>query len=142
MGFFVIGWDEDSSETYRRTLEFCDEMNIIPFILTLVPMPGSKIYDEYINYGRIFTELSWDHYGGESIVFKHPTMSSEEMHEMNAQVLQEGYSMGRVLARTFHTVKKRPSLGVAMNSFFTQTSLKKSFREQLKKENSQKESWP
>jgi hypothetical protein len=40
--------------------------------------------------------------------------------------------MGRVLARTFHTVKKRPSLGVAMNSFFTQTSLKKSFREQFK----------
>jgi len=34
MGFFVIGWDEDSPETYRRTLEFCDEMNIIPFILT------------------------------------------------------------------------------------------------------------
>ncbi len=56
------------------------------------------------------------------------------MYELNAQVLHEGYSMGRVLARAFHTVKKRPSLGVAMNSFFTQTSLKKSFREQLKKE--------
>jgi hypothetical protein len=78
------------------------------------------------------TNLSWDHYGGESIVFKHPTMSSEKMYEMNAQVLQEGYSMGRVLSRTFHTVKKRPSLGVVMNSFFTQTSLKKNFREQFK----------
>ena len=117
-------------------------MNIIPFILTLVPRPGSKIYNEYLDRGRIFTELSWDHYGGESIVFKHPTMSSEEMHELNAQVLQEGYSMGRVLAKTFHKVKKRTSLSVAMNSFFTQTSLKKSFREQFKKENSQKESWP
>ena len=132
MGFFVIGWDEDSPETYRRTLDFCDEMNIIPFILTLVPMPGSQIYDKYLEQGRIFTELSWDHYGGESIVFKHPTMSSEEMYEMNARVLQDGYSMGRVLSRTFHTVKKRPSLGVAMNSFFTQSSLKKSFREQFK----------
>ena len=64
--------------------------------------------------------------------WKHPTMSSEEMYEMNAQVLHEGYSMGRALVRTFHTVKKRSSLGVAMNSFFTQTSLKKSFREQFK----------
>jgi len=59
-------------------------------------------------------------------------MSPSEMHKMNAQVLNEGYSMGRVLSRTFHAVKKRPSLGVAMNSFFTQTSLKKSFREQFK----------
>ena len=132
LGFFVIGWDKDTPESYRRTLDFCDEMNIIPFILTLVPMPGSQIFDEYLDQGRIFTELSWDHYGGESIVFKHPTMSSEEMYEINTQVLHEGYSMGRVLARTFHTVKKRPSLGVAMNSFFTQTSLKKSFREQFK----------
>jgi hypothetical protein len=132
LGFFVIGWDKDTPESYRRTLDFCDEMNIIPFILTLVPMPGSQIFDEYLDQGRIFTELSWDHYGGESIVFKHPTMSSEEMYEINTQVLHECYSMGCVLARTFHTVKKRPSLGVAMNSFFTQTSLKKSFREQFK----------
>jgi radical SAM superfamily enzyme YgiQ (UPF0313 family) len=132
LGFFVIGWDEDSPETYRRTLDFCDEMNIIPFILTLVPMPGSKIYDEYLAQERIFTELSWNHYGGESIVFKHPTMSPEEMFKENSQVLYEGYSLGRVLSRTFHTIKKRPSLDVALNSFFTQTSLKKSFREQFK----------
>jgi len=59
-------------------------------------------------------------------------MSPEEMYELNAQVLHVGYSMGRVLSRTFHTVKKRPSLGVAMNSFFTQTGLKKGFREQFK----------
>ena len=54
------------------------------------------------------------------------------MYEMNTQVLHQGYSIGRILSRTVHTVKKRPSLGVAMNSFFTQTSLKKSFREQFK----------
>ena len=132
LGFFVIGWDEDSPETYRRTLDFCDEMNIIPFILTLVPMPGSRIYDEYLAQERILTELSWNHYGGESIVYKHPTMSSDKMFEENSQVLHEGYSLGRVMTRTFHTFKKRPSLDVAMNSFFTQTSLKRSFREQFK----------
>ena len=35
MGFFIVGWDEDTSETYRRTLDFCDECNLIPFIFTL-----------------------------------------------------------------------------------------------------------
>ena len=106
MGFFVIGWDEDSPETYRRTLDFCDEMNIIPFILTLVPMPGSKIYDEYLDQGRIFTELSWNHYGGESIVFKHPTMSSEEMFEGNSQVLQKGTAWAVFCPELFIQSKK------------------------------------
>ena len=129
MGFFVIGWDEDTLETYRRTLDFCDEMQIIPFILTLAPMPGSPIYDEYLEQGRIFTELSWDHYGGDSVVFKHPTMDPKEMFDLNSRVMQEGFSMGRILSRTFHTLRNRPSFGVALNSFFTQLGLRKAFRQ-------------
>ena len=132
LGFFVIGWDEDTPQSYRRTLDFCDEMSIIPFILTLTPMPGSQIYDEYLDQGRIFSELSWDYYGGESVVFNHPRMSPDEMYELNAEVMHDGYSMGRILSRTFHTLKKKPSLGAALNSFFTQRSLKNSFRQQIK----------
>jgi radical SAM superfamily enzyme YgiQ (UPF0313 family) len=130
MGFYVIGWDEDTTETYRRTLDFCDEMQIIPFILTLAPMPGSPLYDEYLEQGRIFTELSWDHYGGDSVVFKHPMMDPQEMLDMNSRVLQKGFRMGRILSRTIHTFRNRPSLGVALNSFFTQLGLRKAFRQQ------------
>ena len=133
MGFFVIGWDEDTPETYRRTLDFCNEMQIIPFILTLAPMPGSPIYDEYLEQDRIFTELSWDDYGGDSVVFKHPTMDPQEMLDMNTKVLQEGFRMGRILNRTFHTLRNRPSLGIAMNSFFTQLGIRKSFRHQFER---------
>jgi len=68
MGFYIVGWDEGTWGTYQHTLEFCDEMNIIPFILTLVPMPGSQTYDDYLREGKIYTELGWNHYGGESIV--------------------------------------------------------------------------
>ena len=128
MGFFVIGWDEDTPETYRRTLDFCDEMKIIPFILNLAPMPGSPIYDEYLEQGRIFTELSWDHYGGDSVVFKHPTMEPKEMYDLNSQVLYEGFSMGRILNRTLHTLRNRPSFGFLLNSFFTQIGIRKTFR--------------
>ena len=131
MGFFVIGWDEDTPETYRRTLDFCNEMQIVPFILTLAPMPGSPIYEEYLEQGRIFTGLSWAHYGGDSVVFKHPTMDPQEMFDLNSQVLQEGFRMGRILGRTIHTFRNRPSVGVALNSFFTQLGLRKSFRHQF-----------
>jgi radical SAM superfamily enzyme YgiQ (UPF0313 family) len=133
LGFFVIGWDEDSPDMYRRTLDFCDEMKIIPFIFTLTPMPGSPIYDEYLEQGRILTELTWDAYGGDAVVFKHPTMDPEKMYALNSQVLREGFSMGRILRRTFSTFRHRPSAGVALNSFFTQLGMGKAFRQQIEK---------
>ena len=131
-GFFIIGWDEDTPDVYERTLDFCDEMKLIPFILTLTPMPGSPIYDEYLEQERIRTELSWNAYGGDAVVFKHPIMDPEEMYELNMHVLREGFSMVRMLSRTWHTLKNRPSLGVALNSFFTQLGIRRAFRQQFK----------
>ena len=126
-GFFVIGWDEDTPETYQRTLEFCDECNVTPFIFTLNPMPGSQIYREYLEQGRILTDEPWDHYGGGFVVFKHPTMSAEEMFNMNGKVMLEGYSMGRILKRTLSMIKTQPSPGMIMASFFTQLGMKKAY---------------
>ena len=134
MGFFVVGWDEDTADTYQRTLEFCDEMKIIPFIFTLVPMPGSQIYKEYLEEGRIINDLPWNHYGGESVVFKHPKMETKDMYEQNTKVLHDGFSMGRILSRTLHTFRNRPSVGFGMSSFFTQLGTRKLFRAQFKHE--------
>ena len=128
LGFFVIGWDQDTPDTYRRTLEFCDECNIVPFIFTLMPTPGSQVYKEYLEQGRIDTDRPWDHYGS-YIVFKHPTMSEEEMLRLNAEVMTEGYSMGRILKRTLWALKDRASLDFAKTLFFTQLGLRKSYRE-------------
>jgi radical SAM superfamily enzyme YgiQ (UPF0313 family) len=133
MGFFVIGWDEDTLDTYRRTLDFCDETKILPMILTLAPMPGSPIYEEYLAQGRILTELPWDRYGGEAVVFRHPTMSPVQMQAENNRVMQEGFTWGRIFSRTWHTFRHRPALGVAMNSFFTQMGMKKAFEYRLGK---------
>jgi radical SAM superfamily enzyme YgiQ (UPF0313 family) len=129
LGFFIIGWDEDTPETYRRTLDFCDECNVIPFIFTLTPMPGSQIYREYVQQGRLLADHPWDHYGGGYIVYKHPTMSEQEMFDLNAEVMREAYSMGRILKRTLQALRYRFSLNVATSSFFTQLGLRKAYRQ-------------
>jgi len=129
MGFFIIGWDEDTVETYQRTLDFCDECNIIPFIFTLTPMPGSQIYQEYLKQGRILTDRPWDHYGGGYVVYAHPTMSEGEMIDINGKVMKEGYSTGRILKRTLQAVSNRKSIDVAMSSFFTQKGLREAYRQ-------------
>ncbi len=126
-GFFVIGWDGDTVETYRRTLDFCDECGIVPFIFTLRPMPGTRIYREYLEQGRILTSLSWEAYGGPSTVFRHPAMSLEEMLDANEDVMRRGYSTGRILSRTLRAVRHRPSLATARISLFTQLGLRKAY---------------
>ncbi|NVM23435.1 MAG: B12-binding domain-containing radical SAM protein [Desulfobacterales bacterium] len=128
-GFFIIGWDEDTQETYRRTLDFCDECNIVPFIFTLTPMPGSRIYQEYLEQGRIIADRPWDHYGGGYVVYRHPTMSEEEMIELNAEVMMEAYSTGRIVKRTLLAVRHRFSIDIATSSFFTQLGLRKAYRQ-------------
>jgi radical SAM superfamily enzyme YgiQ (UPF0313 family) len=129
MGFFVIGWDDDTQDTFRRTLDFCDESKIIPFIFTLTPMPGSRIYAEYLEEGRIFPDVSWDDFGGGAIVYRHPTMSSQEMLEAAGTVMRKGYSIGRILSRTLLSVRYRWSSKFAMTSFFTQMGIRKSYRQ-------------
>ncbi|MBZ5513319.1 MAG: radical SAM protein [Acidobacteriia bacterium] len=128
-GFFVIGWDEDTRETYRRTLDFCDEGGITPFIFTLTPMPGSQIYREYLDQGRILLDRSWDYYGTGRIVYRHPNMSAEEMFDLNGEVMRNGYSMGRILKRAIQAFRYRPSLDVIEDSFFTQLGVRKAYRQ-------------
>jgi len=132
MGFFIVGWDEDTLDDYWRTLDFCDEMKIIPFIFTLTPMPGSQVYQEYLKSGRLFTDLSWDHYGGEAVAYAHPLMDPEDMRRTNAQVMHKAYSLSRILSRTAHTLKNKFSMDSALNSFFTQMGLRKGYRQQYR----------
>lgn len=128
-GFFVIGWDDDTAETYHRTLEFCDECGITPFIFTLTPMPGSQIYREYLGEGRIYSDRAWDYYGTGRIVYRHPAMSEQEMFERNAEVMTEGYSTRRIVKRTIQAIRNRPSLDAAKDSFFTQLGVRKAYRQ-------------
>jgi len=129
MGFFIIGWDDDTVDTYHRTLDFCDQTGVIPLIFSLTPMPGSKLYEDYLAAGRILTDRPWDQYGGGYVVYKHPTMSEQDMLKANAEVMREGYTMGRIMGRTVNTIRRRFSMDVAMSSFFTQLGLRKAYRQ-------------
>jgi len=118
-----------TAETYHRTLEFCDECGITPFIFTLTPMPGSQIYREYLGEGRIYSDRAWDNYGTGRIVYRHPAMSEQEMFERNAEVMTEGYSTTRIVKRTIQAIRNRPSLDAAKDSFFTQLGVRKAYRQ-------------
>ena len=128
MGFFILGWDEDTPETFRRTLDFCDECNIVPFLFTLAPTPGSALYKEYMKQGRMVKDLTWDQYGGGYVLFKHPTMSEKELFEVGAEVMTKGYSAGRIAKRMLNGLRCRFPRDVLIASFFTQLGVRKTYR--------------
>ena len=128
-GFFVIGWDEDTADTYRRTLDFCDECDVTPFIFTLTPMPGSQIYREYRADGRIFPDRAWDQYGTGPIVYRHPSMSEREMFAASAEVMTKGYSVSRILKRALHAFRNHPTLDALKDSLFTQLGVRQAYRQ-------------
>jgi hypothetical protein len=51
------------------------------------------------------------------------------MMRANAEVMTEGYTMGRILKRTLKGFQDRPSLDFAKSLFFAQLGLRKSYRE-------------
>ena len=56
-------------------------------------------------------------------------MSVREMFDRNAEVMTEGYSLGRIFKRTIQAFRYRPSVGVAMDSLFTQLGVRKAYRQ-------------
>jgi len=107
-GFFVIGFDNDTPDTFVRTLEFCDEMSIMPTISILGPTPGSAQYQDFEKAGRLLPGMRWAADDGQHLLFKHPTLGIDEAEATQSKVMREGYSMGRIFRRVWHLFKKRP----------------------------------
>ena len=91
-GWFTIGYDEDSIDTYYKTLEFCNQTNIIPVISPLEALPGTRLYDEMKAQNRI------DH--SKIINIIHPVMKEEDVLKAFRDVNSKGNTLGRIIKRT------------------------------------------
>jgi len=127
-GHFVVGFDNDTPDTFVRTLEFCDETGVIPNIFILSPVPGSAQYKDFEKAGRILPGMRWAAADGQHLLFKHPTLGIDEAEATLSKVMKEGYSMGRILRRVWHLFKKRPDPYLTIVSFIIQLGTRKDTR--------------
>ncbi len=96
---FVFGSDGDSPAVFRQTLEFLDEARIDALQATrLTPFPGTPLFDEMDQAGRIF-DRDWSHYNFGHVVFEPLHMSRENLDRGVAWVLRQFYSRRRVTRR-------------------------------------------
>lgn len=91
-GWFVLGYEEDTIDTYYRTYEFCKEMNILPAILPVNALPGTHLYKRIINEGKLtktrFTNIH------------HPDLTDDEIFRALKYIIRNGYSFKNNLKRT------------------------------------------
>jgi radical SAM superfamily enzyme YgiQ (UPF0313 family) len=119
-GFFVIGFDTDTRETFDKTLAMCDATGVVPIPFLLMPLPGTPMWDDY--EGRFLPGLTWDKWDAVHAVFDHPAIGPREREEMLYRLRRTSYTLGRIMKR----LRGLP-VGRAMFSFMMQMGLRRSF---------------
>jgi len=80
-GMFIFGTDSDTKETFRQTSDFCKDTGI-DFVQysVMTPLPGSQIYHDYEQQGRLLHK-DWEFYDGLHAVFKPKNMTAYELQQ-------------------------------------------------------------
>ena len=96
-GMFVIGFDLDTEATTRATMKFAKETRIATAqILTLIPLPGTAIYEEMREQGRLL-DAPWTHYDGHHVVFRPRNFTPAALLQVQLDAHADFYSRRRQL---------------------------------------------
>ncbi len=99
LGAFVMGFDQDTREDMEQLVDIVDEMEVdLPRYAVLTPFPGTEIYYQLKQQGRIFSE-DWSRYDGQHVVFRPQNVAPEELQELFFKTLWRTYETRRVLRR-------------------------------------------
>lgn len=127
-GFFVIGFDEDTLDTFQKTVDFCQKTNIVPMITILSPTPDCPLYKQFASEGRFLPNLGWDQFISDEVIFKHPAMSAEAMSRARSKALSELYGIVPILKRVMCSVRSRPRATVFFGSLFSQLGIRQGIK--------------
>jgi radical SAM superfamily enzyme YgiQ (UPF0313 family) len=75
----IFGFDEDTHETFGQTVKFLRENRLtLASINALTPYPGTRLYEELKNSGRLLHE-KWEYYDHHTVVFQPKNMTPLEL---------------------------------------------------------------
>lgn len=120
LGSFVAGFDSDTPETIRDTVEFAIDSQVdMALFHRLVPLPGTGFFKKMDEAGRIKTK-DWSKYWGHT-VYKTRGMSEEELTKQLKWAEREFYSLKSIIKRIkIRTYGKHTPLLWIFNLFLNQ----------------------
>ena len=97
--FVVLGGRQDSPDSFKRTLELSEKLNVGVHPVLLTPLPGTELYQEYKDF--LIPGLGWDSFVGVKAVFDHPApdMSPVRRELEYHHLSQELFRFSRIVRR-------------------------------------------
>ncbi len=99
----MFGFDEDTPDTFRQTLEFLKQNHImLAMMWLLTPLPGTTLFKEMNATGRII-ERQWSYYEGVNhVVFTPRNFSPQELKSLYWQTFRKFYAMNPEINPKIH----------------------------------------
>ncbi len=105
---FVFGFDDDGEDVFEKTVEFVENAGVdVAQLSILTPFPGTRLYRELYNQGRI-VETRWSLYDGSHVVYKPAKLSPEKLLEGFKWAYGRIYSYGSIIRRLGCRLASRP----------------------------------
>jgi len=78
-GSFIFGFDNDNWQSCHSAVQFAHRAGLVMSCYPiLTPYPGTQIYNEFHQQGRLITS-DWDKYNGATVVFQPRQMTPEQL---------------------------------------------------------------
>ncbi len=120
---FIFGFDTDTPEQFQATLDYLEKNKIYyPIFWLMTPLPGSELYDELKEEGRINENKTWSEFGATSVVFKPKNFTEHELTDYYWETYQKFYSYKKIIPHSINGFKKnKNSFKTFMNNLLYQS---------------------
>jgi radical SAM superfamily enzyme YgiQ (UPF0313 family) len=104
-GMMVLGGDGDTPETLRETSEWANHSLDSVQFSTLIPLPGSRFFDQMREEGRVLT-TDWSLYDGQHVVTRPKHFTPYGLQETGNAMTSDFYSVRNSLGRVITSSDK------------------------------------
>lgn len=106
LGTFVLGMDNDTTESLWRVLEFAKSERLFAALFhPFTPYPGTALYERFVREGRIRIPNWWinPEYGYGKIIFNPKKIDADELEIMRLRMYRDFYGPATMLRRFLDT---------------------------------------
>jgi radical SAM superfamily enzyme YgiQ (UPF0313 family) len=104
-GAFVLGFANDSLETFGNVRNFVLDNRISAQFTLLTPLPGTRVYKELKSQGRLLQETFWDKCSFLSMTFRHNCITAAEAEAQIVWLYDEVFKEENVAIRNRHMME-------------------------------------
>ncbi len=93
LGFYILGYFDDTKETIRETVEYAKELNTFGAQFTIAtPYPGTQWYQDLMQEPDTYRlDQNLEHYTQYQLVYRHPNLTYEELEQLKSMAYQQYY---------------------------------------------------